>query len=64
MCKIFLVLITLLLYSLDGRYLFFEDDDATGRHLFVIDLSTMEKHMLMVPNLPLDWWQMAPSWRR
>jgi Tol biopolymer transport system component len=51
-------------YSPDGRYLLFEDSDATGRHLFVIDLSTMEKHMLTVPNIPLDWWWMAPSWQR
>lgn len=53
-----------LAYSPDGRFLLFEDSDATGRHLFVIDLSTMEKHMLMVPDLPLDWWWLAPSWRR
>jgi hypothetical protein len=51
-------------YSLDGKYLTFEDSDATGRHIFVIDLSTMEKHMLTVPNLPLDWWWIAPSWQR
>jgi hypothetical protein len=51
-------------YSPDGRYLLFEDSDATGRHLFVIDLSTMEKHMLNVPDIPLDWWSMAPSWQR
>jgi WD40 repeat protein len=51
-------------YSPDGKYLIFEDSDATGRHIFVIDLSTMEKHMLTVPNIPLDWWWMAPSWQR
>ena len=51
-------------YSPDGRHLLFEDSDATGRHLFVIDLSTMEKHMLTVPNIPLDWWWMAPSWQK
>jgi Tol biopolymer transport system component len=51
-------------FSPDGRYLLFKDYDATSRHLFVIDLSTMEKHMLMVPNLSLDWWWMAPSWQR
>ncbi len=51
-------------FSPDGRFLLFEDSDATGRHLFVIDLSTMEKHMLIVPNIPRDWWWMAPSWQR
>jgi Tol biopolymer transport system component len=50
-------------FSPDGRYLLFQDDDATGRHIFVIDLSTLEQHMLHVPNLPLDWWWLAPSWR-
>jgi Tol biopolymer transport system component len=51
-------------FSPDGQYLIFEDSDATGRHIFVIDLTTMEKHMLTVPNLPLDWWWMSPSWQR
>jgi hypothetical protein len=51
-------------FSPDGRFLLFEDNDATGRHLFVIDLSTLENHRLLVPNLPLDWWWMAPSWQR
>jgi Tol biopolymer transport system component len=51
-------------YSPDGKYLIFEDTDPTGRHIFVIDLATMEKHMLVAPNLPLDWWSIAPSWQR
>jgi hypothetical protein len=51
-------------YSPDGKYLIFEDSDATGRHVYSIDLSTMEKHMLTVPNIPIDWWWMAPSWQR
>jgi hypothetical protein len=51
-------------YSPDGGYLLSEDSDATGRHLFVVDLSTMEKHMLTVPNIPRAWWWMAPSWQR
>ena len=50
-------------FSPDGRYLLFQDDDATGRHIFVVDLSTLEQHILQVPNLPLDWWWLAPSWR-
>jgi WD40 repeat protein len=51
-------------YSPDGKYLIFEDSDAAGRHIYVIDLATMEKHLLAIPNLPLDWWWMAPSWQR
>ena len=50
-------------FSPDGKYLLFQDDDATGRHIFVIDLSTLQQRMLQVPNLPLDWWWLAPSWR-
>ena len=50
-------------FSPDGGYLLFQDDDATGRHIFVVDLSTLQQHMLQIPNLPLDWWWLAPSWR-
>lgn len=50
-------------FSPDGNYLLIQDDDAAGRHIFVIDLSTLEQHMLQVPDLPLDWWWLAPSWR-
>jgi hypothetical protein len=53
-----------LVYSPDGRYLLFQDDDAAGRHIFIIDLSTPQQRMLQVPNLPLDWWWLAPSWRK
>lgn len=51
-------------FSPDGNYLLFQDDDATGRHIFVVDLSTLEQRKLLVPNLPLDWWWLVPSWRR
>jgi WD40 repeat protein len=50
-------------FSPDGEHLLFQDDDATGRHIFIVDLATLEQHMLQVPNLPLDWWWLAPSWR-
>ena len=53
-----------ILFSPDGKYLLLQDDDATGRHIFVVELSTLEQHMLQVPHLPLDWWWLAPSWRR
>ena len=52
-----------LIFSPHGQYLLFQDDDAAGRHIFTIDLSTLEEHMVQVPNLPLDWWWLAPSWR-
>lgn len=50
-------------FSPDGKYLLLQDDDAAGRHIFIVDLATLEQHMLQVPNLPLDWWWLAPSWR-
>ena len=50
-------------FSQDGKYLLFQDDDPAGRSIFVVDLSTLEQRKLQVPNLPLDWWWLAPSWR-
>ncbi|MGZ9166050.1 MAG: TolB family protein, partial [Anaerolineales bacterium] len=52
-----------IVFSSHGNYLLFRDDDAVGRHIFVVDLSTLEQHKLQVPSLPLDWWWLAPSWR-
>jgi Tol biopolymer transport system component len=51
-----------LIFSPDGKYLLFQDDDATGRHIFIVDLSNFDQHMLQVPNLSLDWWWLLPSW--
>jgi len=50
-------------FSPDGQHLLIQDDDATGRHIYVVDLSTLETNMLQAPGLPLDWWWLAPSWR-
>jgi Tol biopolymer transport system component len=51
-------------FSPDGKYLLFQNDDAAGRHIFSVDLSTLETHLIQVPNIPLDWWWLAPSWQR
>lgn len=51
-----------LIFFPDGKYLLFQDDDATGRHIFIVDLSNFDQHMLQVPNLSLDWWWLLPSW--
>lgn len=56
--------ITEMTFSPDGQYLLVQDDDATGRHLFVVNFATMEKHLVQIPNLPLDWWLLAPSWQK
>ena len=50
-------------FSPDGQHLLIQDDDATGRHIYVVNLSTLETRLLQAPGLPLDWWWLAPSWR-
>jgi hypothetical protein len=35
----------------------------SGRHIYVVDLSTLEARLLQAPGLPLDWWWLAPSWQ-
>jgi len=55
--------IATLAFSPDGQHLLLQDDDATGRHIYVINLSTLETRLLQVPGLPHDWWWLAPSWR-
>jgi hypothetical protein len=52
-----------IIFSPDGNYVLLQDDVAAGRHIFVVDLTTLQQHMLQVPNIPLDWWWLAPSWR-
>jgi WD40 repeat protein len=50
-------------FSPDGQYLLIQDIDATGMHIYVVDLSTQETHLLQAPGLPLDWSWLAPSWQ-
>ena len=50
-------------FSPDGEFLLLQDDDPTGRHIYVVNLSTLETRLLQAPSLPLDWWWLAPSWR-
>jgi Tol biopolymer transport system component len=52
------------LFSPRGRYLIVEETtSSTGGHLFVIDLATLEKRILEVLGLTLDYDWYAPSWR-
>jgi WD40 repeat protein len=55
--------ISTIVFSPDGQHLLIQDDDATGRFIYVINLSTLETHLLQAPSLPLDWWWLAPSWQ-
>jgi len=50
-------------FSPDGKYMLLSDHDATGQHLFMIDLATLGTHILQIPGLSLDWWWMYPSWK-
>lgn len=52
-----------LAFSPDGKYLLFPDMDATGQHIYTVNLSTLETNLLQAPGLPLDWWWLAPSWQ-
>jgi len=53
------------LFSPDGNYLLIEETTSpTGGHLFVVNLSTLESHMLQAPGLSLDSDWYAPSWRK
>jgi hypothetical protein len=52
-----------IIFSPDGNYVLLQDDVAAGSHIFVVDLTTLQQHMLQVSNIPLDWWWLAPSWR-
>jgi WD40 repeat protein len=57
------MMVSTLAFSPDGKSLLIQDDDAAGRHIFVVDLATLEQHMLQAPDLPLDWVWLAPSWQ-
>jgi len=55
--------ISTIAFSPDGQHLLVQDDDATGRHIYTVNLSTLETRLLQAPGLPLDWWWLAPSWQ-
>ena len=52
-----------LAFSPDGRMLVMQDDEPTGRHLFTVDLDTLEQRLVQSPNVTLDEWWLAPSWQ-
>ena len=52
-----------LAFSPDGKALLFQADDATGRHIFVVDLGSLQPRILQAPNLQLNWRWLAPSWQ-
>jgi Tol biopolymer transport system component len=53
-----------LLFSPNGKYLLVEETtSATGGHLFIVDLATLETKILQAPGLSTDYDWYAPSWR-
>ncbi len=53
-----------LIFSPDGTYLLVEETtSASGGHLFLVNLSTLETNMLAAPGLSADYDWYAPSWR-
>ncbi|MBL8061534.1 MAG: PD40 domain-containing protein [Anaerolineales bacterium] len=53
-----------LLFSPNGKYLLVEETtSASGGHLFLIDLATLNQSMLQAPGLSTDYDWYAPSWR-
>jgi WD40 repeat protein len=57
------MMISTMAFSPDGKSMLIQDDDAAGRHIFVVNLTTLEQHMLQAPNLQLDWSWLMPSWQ-
>jgi Tol biopolymer transport system component len=52
-------------FSPDGKTLLIEETtSATGGHLFIVNLNTLESHILQAPGLSLDSDWYAPSWRK
>jgi len=53
-----------LLFAPNGRYLLVEETtSASGGHLFLIDLATLNTNILQAPGLSTDYDWYAPSWR-
>jgi hypothetical protein len=53
-----------LVFSPNGKYLLVEETtSATGGHLFLVNLATLETKMLQAPGLSTDFDWYAPSWR-
>jgi len=50
-------------FSPDGGMLVVQDDDPTGRHLFTVDLDSLDQRLVQSPNVGLDEWWLAPSWQ-
>ncbi len=55
---------TQFVFSPDGKYLLVQTIDGTGEHLYAINLSTLEAHLVQAPGVALNEAWMYPSWVR
>jgi len=54
-----------ILFSPDGKHLLInETTSPTGRHLFIVNLETLEQRIIQASGLALDSDWSMPSWRR
>jgi hypothetical protein len=55
---------TQFVFSPDGKYILIQTIDGTGEHLYAIDLSTLQSHLVQAPGIPLNESWMFPTWKK
>jgi hypothetical protein len=55
---------TQFVFSPDGNYLLVQTIDGTGEHLYSINLSTLEAHLVQAPGVTLNESWLYPAWRK
>lgn len=55
---------TQFVFSPDGKYLLIQTIDGTGEHLYAIDLSSLQSHLVQAPGIPLNESWMLPTWKK
>ncbi len=55
---------TQFVFSPDGKYLLVQTIDGTGEHLYSVDLSSLQSHLVQAPGIPLTEAWMLPSWKK
>lgn len=51
-------------FSPDGKYLLVQTIDGTGEHLYSVDLSTLQAHLVQAPGIALNESWMLPTWKK
>lgn len=55
---------TQFVFSPDGKYLLVQTMDGTGEHLYSVDLSTLQAHLVQAPGIALNEAWMLPTWKK